>query len=211
MLMLTKILKIKGDWQEVLDDCRSTVGKEPLGREPSTAFKKAILIAEHSPIRDISIKWRWSDMPHWVTGHWARHKWEKFIRTQRSDRTGVPREKLPQDEPQTFVGEANSQHLIDTMRKRLCRQASTETRKYAEDLKKSVEKVQPELADVLVPNCVYRCGCPELDQCSFWADYEKYCFMNEDLFPGFMTIQQRYDAYNRYFKMITEESEEAST
>jgi hypothetical protein len=24
----TEILKVKGDWQEVLDDCRSTIGKE---------------------------------------------------------------------------------------------------------------------------------------------------------------------------------------
>ena len=26
--MKTEILKIKGDWQEVVDDCRATVGKE---------------------------------------------------------------------------------------------------------------------------------------------------------------------------------------
>ena len=208
--MKTEIIKAKGDWQEVIDDCRSTVGKESLGREPSTAFKKAILIAEHSPIRDISIKWRWPDMPHWVTVHWARHKWEKFIRTQRSDRTGVPREKLPQDEPQTFVGEANSQHLIDTMRKRLCRQASTETRKYAEDLKKSVGKVQPELADVLVPNCVYRCGCPEMVQCGFWTSFVMWCHGNDEPVMS-ASIQDRYDLYNRYFRMITGESEEAST
>ena len=120
----TEILKIKGDWQEVVDDCRATVGKESLGKEPSSKFKTQILIAEHSPIRDLIVKWRWKDMPHWVTVHWVRHKWEKFVRTQRSDRTGIPREKLPQDEPQTMTCEANSQHLIDTWRKRLCKQAS---------------------------------------------------------------------------------------
>ena len=53
--MKTEILKIKGDWQEVVDDCRATVKKSPLGKEPSYAFKKAILISEHSPIRDISV------------------------------------------------------------------------------------------------------------------------------------------------------------
>lgn len=102
--MKTEILKIKGDWQEVVDDCRATVGKESLGHDPSTKFKRAILIAEHSPIRDLIVKWRWPKMPHWVTVHWVRHKWECFVRTQRSDRTGNPREKLPQDEPQTFTG-----------------------------------------------------------------------------------------------------------
>ena len=162
---MTEIIKIKGDWEEVVNDCRATVGKQELGKEPSVAFKKAILIAEHSPIRDISVKWRWKDMPHWVTVHWVRHKWEKFVRTQRSDRTGVPREKLPQDEPQTFVGEANTQHLIDTWRKRLCYKASPETRRYAEDFKARLRYDQPEISDVLVPNCVYRGGCPEMETC----------------------------------------------
>lgn len=198
--MNTEILKIKGGWEEVVNDCRSTVGKEELGREPSEAFKRRILLAEHSPIRDLIVKWRWKDMPHWVTVHWVRHKWECFVRTQRSDRTGVPREKLPQDEPQTFVGEANAQHLIDTWRKRLCYQASPETREYAENFKRELHKTQPELADVLVPNCVYRCGCPEMQTCGFWSCFEKYCFAQLDLFPGFMGVQQRYDAYNRYFK-----------
>lgn len=55
--MKTEITKIKGDWIEVASDCRSTVGKPPLDHEPSTEFKRKILIAEHSPIRDISVKW----------------------------------------------------------------------------------------------------------------------------------------------------------
>ena len=29
--MKTEILKIKGDWEEVVNDCRATVGKEELG------------------------------------------------------------------------------------------------------------------------------------------------------------------------------------
>lgn len=58
----TEILKIKGDWAEVASDCRSTVGKPPLDHEPSVDFKRKILIAEHSPIRDISVKWTWHCM-----------------------------------------------------------------------------------------------------------------------------------------------------
>lgn len=57
--MKTEITKIKGDWIEVASDCRSTVGKPPLDHEPSAEFKRKILIAEHSPIRDISVKWTW--------------------------------------------------------------------------------------------------------------------------------------------------------
>lgn len=202
--MKTEILKIKGDWQEVVDDCRATVGKESLGKEPSATFKRKVLLAEHSPIRDIIFKWRWRDMAHWVTVHWVRHKWEKFVRTQRTDRTGVPREKLPQDEPQTFTGEANVQALIDTMRKRLCFQASRETREYAEDLKAAIHAVEPEISDVLVPNCVYRCGCPEMAKCplaetgkglSYWDTLRK--LTNCAVQTG--DIQARYDAYNEVF------------
>ena len=196
--MLTEILKLKGDWEEVVNDCRSTVGKGELGKEPSRKFKREILLAEHSPIRDISIKWRWTDMPHWVTVHWVRHKWEKFVRTQRSDRTGIPREKLPQDEPQTFVGEANIQHLIDTWRKRLCKQASFETRTYAEDFKEKLHAIEPEIADVLVPNCVYRGGCPEMACCGLWNEFCKWCEM-QNIPIRSASIQTRYDFYNEWF------------
>lgn len=102
----TEILKIKGDWVEVASDCRSTVGKPPLDHEPSADFKRKILIAEHSPIRDISVKWTWHGIKSWVATHWSRHKFEKYIKSQRSDRTGIPRDKLPQDAPVDFTGEA---------------------------------------------------------------------------------------------------------
>lgn len=190
----TEILKVKGDWEEVADDARSTVGKTELGHEPSEKFKRGMLLAEHSPIRDIAIKWRWKDIPHWVGVHWVRHKWECFVRTQRSDRTGVDRSKLPQDQPQTFVGEANCQALIDTMRKRLCHQASPETRAYAEDLKAAIYDIQPELSDVLVPNCIYRCGCPEINCC--WL-FRSLCTKNIDC--ASINIQERYEAYNNIF------------
>ena len=208
--MKTEIIKIKGDWEEVVDDARATVGKESLGKDPSSAFKRKILMAEHSPIRDIIFKWRWLGMPHWVTVHWVRHKWEKFVRTQRTDRTGVDRTKLPQDEPQNFTGEANVQALIDTMRKRLCYQASPETRRYAEDLKRTIHGVEPEIGDILVPNCVYRGGCPEMARCplaqhgrglSYWElliEKTDGAILTDDL-------QKRYDIYNNIFEVKHED------
>jgi len=158
------------------------------------------LIAEHSPIRDLIFKWRWAAMPHWITTHWVRHRWEKFVRTQRTDRTGIDRTKLPQDAPQDFTGEANTQHLIDTQRKRLCYMAAKETREYAEDLKATIHKVEPEASDVQVPNCVYRCGCPEIGGCKFWDNFVKWCYK----FTGGIDIrtcdiQVRYDMYNDWF------------
>ena len=101
----------------------------------------------------------------------------------------MPRWNLPQGAPVTFTGEANAQNLIDTWRKRLCYQASPETRKYAEDFKAALRETEPELSDVLVPNCVYRGGCPELSTCGFW---ERFC-------PDESTIKDRYDQYNALF------------
>jgi hypothetical protein len=192
--MKTEILKTKGDWWEVVDDCRVTVGKDALGKEPSKKFKREILISEHSPIRSMSIKWKWVNIPSWVATHFSRHKWECFIKTQRTDRTGTDRNKMPQDAPVIMSGDANTQHLIDMARKRLCRMASRETRQYMEDLKKAIHEVQPEISDVLVPNCVYRCGCPEMNGCGWYAamvaKHPKLASTN---------IQERYDAYNEVF------------
>lgn len=171
--MNTHITNIKGDWQEVVDTCRATSGKGPLGHEPSEDFKRRILIAEHSPIRRISVSWVWKGIKSWIATHWSRHKWECFISTQRTDRTGTPRDKLPQDAPVIFEGEANVQALIDSMRKRLCGQADPETRAYAEDFKAALHEVHPEISDVLVPNCVYRCGCPEMQTCGLYESWSR--------------------------------------
>lgn len=194
--MKTEIIKIKGDWQEVVDDCRSTVGKGGLGKEPSEEFKRSILIAEHSPIRDISVKWKWANIKSWIATHWVRHKWECFVKTQRTDRTGIDRDELPQSALVDFTGEANAQALIDTLRKRLCYQAAKETREYAEDLKTALHAVQPEISDVLVPNCVYRGGCPEMRTCGYWAKL----MQKTDGRILYDDIQERYKLYNKIFK-----------
>lgn len=196
--MLTSDLKRKGTWEEVASDCRATVGKPPLGKEPSAVFKRKVLLAEHSPIRDIVMRWKWKGIKSWIATHWARHRFEKYIETQRDDRTGVPRDELPQGAPVTFTGEANAQHLIDAMRKRLCYQAHPQTRAYAEDLKREITKIEPELGGVLVPNCVYRCGCPEMTPCKTWRSFTDWCLLDRRIYVQCQDIQKRYDLYNEW-------------
>jgi hypothetical protein len=201
--MLTKILKIKGSWQEVLDDCRATVKKIPLGKEPSEEFKKTILIAEHSPIRDIEVKFTWKDIPYWVAMHWKTHHWESRVNSQRNDRqTAYNRAEAPQSTPVDFTGEMNTQHMIDTMRKRLCHKAAKETREYAEDFKTALFECEPEISNVLVPNCVYRGGCSEIKGCNFWNKFYEYEKMMHDVDVGALSIQERYDCYNDYYYSI---------
>jgi hypothetical protein len=72
--------------------------------------------------------------------------------------------------------------------------ASRETRKYAEDFKRELHKPEPEISDVLVPNCIYRCGCPEPGGCRW---YETITAIHPKL--ASTNIQERYDAYNNLF------------
>lgn len=195
--METEILKIKGDWQEVVDDCRVTVDKPPLGKEPSAEFKRKMMIAEHDPIRDIEVKWKWN-LPYWVAMHWKTHIWRSRTTTQRNDRQEkYNRENAPQGVPVAFIGDANTQHLIDTMRKRLCRMASPETRRCAESLKLALKDIEPEIADALVPNCVYRCGCPEPTACGYFRTLQLHV---KNINAA--DIQARYDAYNDMFYSV---------
>lgn len=192
--MYTKINKIESDWVDVKNKCRTTVNKDHTDNIPNSEFKTKLLISEHSPIRLIKVNWIWRGIKSWVATHWSRHKWECFISTQRSDRIGQNRDDFTQGQLVNFEGEANAQHLIDTMRKRLCFQASKETRELAVELKLMLKGKESELADVLVPNCVYRCGCSEFEQCKFWGLYlTKIDLMNLG------SIKSRYDVYNREF------------
>lgn len=194
--MKTKIIKLENDWRDLKNVSRTTVNKQHSEVEATTQFKRKILISEHSPIRLLKVRWLWSGILSWVSVHWSRHKWECFISTQREDRTGVTRGELSQDELVNMDAEANAQNLIDTMRKRLCFQASPETRQLAEDFKHTLWELESELADVLVPNCIYRCGCPEFSECGYWSSFIKDKTSND-----LLDIQSRYDLYNIKFHL----------
>ena len=194
--MLTKITKVNADWTDVKNECRNTVNKEATEKEPTIDFKKKILISEHSPIRLIEIKWRWEGIKSWISVHFARHwlGWDKWISTQRNDRTGVDRDKSPQDMPVNYDGKGNAQALINVARFRLCNSAHPETRAYMEDLKESIHEFEPELSDVMQRNCIYRGGCPEFNPCPYWKNFcEKH--KGENL----LDIQTRYDLANKDF------------
>lgn len=196
----TRILPIDpAAWKNVLNACRFTVGKAGRETEPSHDFKIGILIAEHSPIRVLNVLWTWMSIPSWVATHWSRHKFEKFIRTQRVDRTG--KKRGDQDAPVNFMGSANPQNLIDSFRKRLCRQASPETRELAVDAKFALlEAGEPELSRVLVPHCVYRGGCPELNPCRDWERFCKWALEEHRVSVQMTDIHSRYRLYEAWLK-----------
>lgn len=208
--MKTHITKIKGDWQDVVDGCRVTVAKPPLGHEPSSKFKWDMMIAEHEPIREIWIKWKWFDIPYCIAMHWKTHIWPSRVPTSREDRTGIPRNKRLQTDTVDFEGCANPQHLIDSWRKRLCYMADPSTREYAEDHKIVLSFVEPEISNSMVPNCVYRCGCPEPKMCEnhTWLQFKTWCKAAHKLDVEMVGIKRRYELYNEWFYLQMEAKNE---
>lgn len=171
-------LEIIGSWKLVLNKARRTIGKDPIEKEPSDEWKAKMLLAEHSPIRLIQYDWTWLSIKQWVTTHLVRHHIgvEKFVRTQRTDRTGVDRDELKQSSLNDMDMTANAQALINISRKRLCNCASLETRQAWKLVVEKIKEVDPIMAEKMVPECIYRGFCPEfIGNCGYskTKDYEK--------------------------------------
>ena len=166
---ILKYFKTKSVWRDVADAARTTIRMEEGDREPSNAWKHRILLSEHSPIRQMLFKWKWVNLKYWVSVHFVRHKIgiEHFVSTQRSDRTGVNRDTMPQASPVDHECFANAQALIFISRKRLCKQASPETTEAWRLVLDAMREHEPELHSVCVPECVYRGFCPEFKSCGY--------------------------------------------
>lgn len=164
-----EVLYSRNDWKEVLNACRTTVGKDAIDKEPSAKWRRNLLLAEHSPIRKLQITVKCHNVKSWVATHFVRHHIgvEKYVSTKRTDRTGIDRDDLPQGALVTLEMDLNAQAVINISRKRLCNQASKETKELWQLVLDEIEKVIPELYYVAVPECVYRGFCPELKSCGF--------------------------------------------
>lgn len=156
-------------WGRVKACARTTIGKTGEGLKPTAAWKKRMLLAEHSPIRRIRFSWRWFGLKSWVSVHFVRHKIgiEHWVSTQRTDRTGIDRNGLRQDAKVNHECEADAQALINISRKRLCTQASPETRQAWTEVVGAIKECDPVLASVMVPECIYRGFCPEFNSCGY--------------------------------------------
>lgn len=197
--MKPKVIRMecpKADWIRVVNAARRTWGRQPIDHEPKDSWKKEILLAEHSPIRLLEYDFTIADIRQWVTVHLVRHHvgCEKFIRSQRQDinsevekvtkevidilrEEGVLREGwLERD--YMFQGEindmdmtCNAQAFINISRKRLCYGcASPETREAWRIVIKALREVDPILASVCVPDCIYRGFCTERNRSCGYAD-----------------------------------------
>ena len=179
-------------WSRALNAARRTIGKPPLNKEPSDNWRKMVIMAEHSPIKLVEYLISFKDLRQWVGVHLLRHEHMlPFIHSQRvdrredidsltervmsiieedvkSDESFNKRDYLFQGEPndQDFV--VNAQTLINISRKRLCYCASKETREAWIAVKEAIKEFDPIMASFMVPNCIYRGRCPEMNTCGYY-------------------------------------------
>lgn len=162
------------DWALCKTCALTTVWKESK-KTPTDEWKIRILKAMHSPIRTLQFCFRLSDIPYWVSTHLVRHVHATpFVSSQRDDRQNMyERESARQDAPVTMCWYMNAEELINIAHKRLCMQASRETRELVREICDKVIELNPEFTDVLVPNCAYRGGlCHEFNCCGLNDGYK---------------------------------------
>lgn len=184
------------DWKFAKRMCLRTVGLKPVaGKElPTRQQKLDWLMAEHSHIKTVQWCIDIDDLRQWVGVHLLRHPFTlPFICSQRQDRVANPEEAANAvlayikddivNDPDfdrenwrdyrlqgstnnhSFV--LNAQTLINMSRKRLCHAASKETQEVWKLVHEAIREIDPEMAAVMVPNCIYRGFCPETKCCGY--------------------------------------------
>ena len=163
--------EIVSGWEWAKRAALKTMGLRPKTKEPTNTWKAKMLLAEHSPIRTVNYYISINNIRTWVGTHLVRHwlGFIPFVHSQREDRRVLDcsRDELPQGSLNDMDIMANAQALINVSRKRLCGKASKETREAWKKVQDAVREVDPVMADKMVPNCIYRGFCCELECCGY--------------------------------------------
>ena len=163
------VRSVGGTYRDVADSARTTINMDKGTKAVSDEYMYKMYKAEHSCIRLREFEIIIENIPYWVAMHFCRHHIgvEKFVSTQRTDRTGEDRNCKSQDSPVRLQMNCNAQAMINISRKRLCMCASKETREIWNMVLNKLYKIDKPLHDCCVPECVYRGHCPEYKGCGF--------------------------------------------
>ena len=184
------------DWKKIKSACMTTISKEAGPNEPSSVWKRKLLLCEHSPLRRGTISWKWDEIPYCISTHFVRHHegCEKWVSTSRADRTDIKdRSERSQMDPVMMEMEANIQALINISKKRLCTCADPTTRKYWQAVLEVIREYDEDIYWACVPECVRDGGCPEYNPCGFYENLMKDATKEEQ-----MSLVKRYNRYNEF-------------
>lgn len=167
--MEVKITRLT-NWELVVKEARATSWKAPLGREPSQKFKMEALMSRHSPIQALLFEIELKNIKSWISVHLVRHHLVDghWVSSQRPDRhnVGKPRDELTQGALVNHNIILNAQEIIAISKKRLCSQASKETREVWAAVVKELKNIgEVELAAFCKPECWWSGGCTETMCC----------------------------------------------
>lgn len=155
-------------WQEIKNSALFTIHMDN-GKYPDSNWKRRMLMAEHSPIRNGHLIINVYDVPSFVIGHFVRHNvgFTPFVATLRKDR--IDYDDVPnRNTLNNMRFDGNFQSFINISRKRFCNCASEETRRVWRAIMDAVKEFEPELYSACVRECVYRNGlCPEYKTCGY--------------------------------------------
>ena len=136
------------------------------GANPSKMSLRNIYKCEHSPMHTINFWIKLLEIPTFVSVHLVRHKFgvEHFVESNRDDRGG--NDEVGRNTPVNHGMFLNASAILAISRKRLCYMSHTKTVAIWMRVKKAMAEADPDLADFMVPECVYRGGlCPEMREC----------------------------------------------
>lgn len=172
-------------WNEVLNAARFTQRKPEVDHEPSDEFKQKMIKAEHSPLRCLQFTIDFYDIPYYASVHLCRHVHaQPFVSTSRPDINGKmkPRDEQKKSDPVNMRLLVNAQEIINISRVRLCNKAEKVTQMLWIEVLRELSKIEPFLANVCVPNCLYRGFCPEIKPCGFsTSDVDAFNFKRSTL------------------------------
>lgn len=194
-----KVVNFNVDWFAIKDACMQTIGKEAVA-EPSSEWKRKLLICRHSPIRRSLISVKLEEIPSYVSTHFCRHSVgvTPYVSTSREDRTGVPREERKQTDMVSMQMDMNIQSLFNIMEKRLCKCSDINTIKYAKGLAEAIKEYDEDIYWACVPQCVRCGGCVEpFSNCNFYSNLMKDHTLEEQ-----QNVMKRYDIYNEYREKV---------
>lgn len=147
---------------------RVTMGKpEPPKEPPSSKLLRDCLTARHSPIRVLNFAFLFEGIPSNVSVHLCRHVHAvPFVSSLRNDRQDrMDGDSAPRNTPVDMILYVNAEELMTIANKRLCTQASAQTRHAVRLMCDAATEKMPELEGLLVAACEYNGLCHEIQSC----------------------------------------------